>query len=195
MPTYSPELTLRAARNLYFAVNGFKGGGYEDRWVKMKAGPFPIIFPNTEARVRSVKLHDLHHILTEYDTTWAGEAEIGAWEIASGCARHYPAWILNFYAFAIGLLINPRGVYRAFLRGRRSSNLYSTFFSEEVLVREVGVVRQQLRLDEAAKPSSISDRVSFLVSALISAAALCVTGGLLVAPLLVLVLLIRMILR
>jgi NADPH:quinone reductase-like Zn-dependent oxidoreductase len=36
-----------------------------------------------------VKLHDIHHVLTGYDTTWRGKAEIGAWEIASGCGRHY----------------------------------------------------------------------------------------------------------
>src|SRR5205085_10915333 len=121
---YDPQLTLREARELYFEINDFKGGGYDEAWVKMKAGPVPVWFPNTKGRVRAVKYHDLHHVLTEYPTTWRGEAEIGAWEVATGCAGHYPAWLLNLEAFAIGLVINPRGVFRAFVRGRRSGNLY-----------------------------------------------------------------------
>lgn len=103
MAAYSSELTLRDARQQYFVLNGFGDGGYQATWVKLKAGPIPIYFPNTKARVRAVKFHDVHHVLTEYQTTWSGEAEIGAWEIASGCGRHYPAWLLNLNAFAIGL--------------------------------------------------------------------------------------------
>ena len=81
----SDGATLRAARDRYFAANGLGEGGYTDRWVRLMAGPVPIWFPNTAARVRAVRLHDLHHVLTAYETTWTGEAELGAWEIASGC--------------------------------------------------------------------------------------------------------------
>ena len=42
-------------------------------------------------------------MLTEYDTNWVGEAEIGAWEIASGCGRYLAAWVLNLGAFGLGL--------------------------------------------------------------------------------------------
>jgi ubiquinone biosynthesis protein Coq4 len=83
--------------------------------VRLKAGPFVFPFPNTKARVHAVKLHDLHHVLTDYETTWTGEAEIAAWEIASGCGPYYAAWLLNFGALAIGLLIAPRKTCRAFL--------------------------------------------------------------------------------
>ena len=88
MAEYDPHLTLRDARQRYFERGGFGNGGYWDRWVRLKAGPLVIRFPNTQARLRAVKLHDLHHVLTEYDTSWSGEAEIGAWEIATGCGRH-----------------------------------------------------------------------------------------------------------
>ena len=69
MTLYDPQLTLRNARGRYFEINNFNDGGYDDRWLKMKAGPIPISFPNTKARVRAVKFHDLHHVLTEYPTT------------------------------------------------------------------------------------------------------------------------------
>src|SRR5215213_2728485 len=122
MPHYRDEEVVRAARAEYFAHSGFSSdGGYGDRWVQLKAGGVTVFaFPNTAARVRSVRLHDLHHVLTEYDTTWAGEAEIGAWELASGCGRHYPAWVLNSGAVLIGVFLWPRRVLAAFRRGRRS---------------------------------------------------------------------------
>lgn len=169
MSLYSPEATLRAARERYFEINHFEGGGYEEAWVKMRAGPVPIWFPNTVARVKAVRFHDIHHVLTEYPTTWRGEAEIGAWEVSTGCAAHYQAWLLNLLAFAIGLAINPRGVYRAFMRGRRSRNLYRTTFSDELLARKVGDVRRELDLDSAPAPPAPGDRLAFVFWSLASA--------------------------
>jgi hypothetical protein len=69
---------MRDARGQYFALNNFKDGGYDDKWVSLKLGPIPFGFPNTKARIRAVKLHDLHHVLAEYDTSYIGESEIGA---------------------------------------------------------------------------------------------------------------------
>jgi len=159
---------MRAARTEYFDRNNFKDGGYNDAWVSLKVGPIPFGFPNTKSRVRAVKLHDLHHVLTEYDTTWTGEAEIGAWEIASGCADHYAAWLLNMGAFAIGLIIAPGKVYRAFLRGRSSANLYKRTFSDELLAENVGHLRKELRLDGQQPNATLSDKTSFLAWATIS---------------------------
>lgn len=148
MPAYGDALSVREARALYFARAGFGAdGGYGEAWVKLKArGRVVFAFPNTEARIRSVRLHDIHHVLTGYDTSWIGEAEIGAWELASGCGRHLPAWILNLGAVAIGMLIAPRRTLRAFARGRRSGNLYAREFDEALLERTVGELRGELRL-------------------------------------------------
>jgi len=95
--------SLRAARAEYFARAGFPAdGGYGDAWVKVKiAGRFMPLFPNVAPRVRAVKLHDLHHILTGYGTSWTGEAEIAAWELASGCRSYVAAWLLNAGGLAI----------------------------------------------------------------------------------------------
>ena len=148
MAAYDPALSVGESRTLYFARSGFPAdGGYGDKWVKLKAfGRVVFAFPNTEARLRSARLHDIHHVLTEYDTTWTGEAEIGAWELASGCADHYAAWVLNGAAVAVGLLIAPRRTWRAFLRGRRSGNLYRSDYAESLLGRTVGELRAELRL-------------------------------------------------
>jgi hypothetical protein len=160
---YDSQATLRSARQQYFDRAGFDEGGYTERWVKLRAGGLVIVvFPNTAARVRAIKFHDLHHVLADYDTTWTGEAEIGAWEIASGCAQHYPAWLLNLGAFAIGLVIAPRRTFHAFVRGRHSRNLYREPFTDDLLAQTVGAVRTRLGLDEPreAVPSP-ADRLAF----------------------------------
>ena len=169
-PAYAPELTLREARELYFRRNGFDGG-YGGRWVRLQAGPVPLYFPNTAARVRAVRYHDLHHVLTEYPTTWLGEAQIGAWEIASGCGRHYPAWALNFGAFAVGLALGPSAVYAAFLRGRRTANLYHEPWSEALLDQTVGSLRERLRLTGRARAAGLRDRIGFALWAAAAVAA------------------------
>ncbi|MCI0348359.1 MAG: hypothetical protein L0Z53_02950 [Acidobacteriales bacterium] len=158
-----PNLTIRQARAQYFERNQFGAdGGYSNKWVRLKAGPISIYFPNTGARVRAVRFHDIHHVLTGYDTSWLGEAEIGAWEVASGCGRHYPAWILNLHAMAIGLFLNPRRVYRAFVRGRRSANLYSCEFSDTLLEKQINSAQVQLYLDRSIPPGSDRDKVLFI---------------------------------
>ena len=153
-------MTLRQARQEYFDRNGLGDGGYTARWVKFQMGPIPFAIPNTEARKKAVKLHDLHHVLTGYGTTWTGEAEISAWEIASGCRDYLVAWVINFFAFIIGLVIAPRAVYRAFLRGRHSGNFYGVRFQEHLLEKRVDETRRELRVDQTALPV-LTDKLAF----------------------------------
>jgi hypothetical protein len=161
MATYDDALTLRDARRLYFDANGFGEGGYDAKWVTAKMGPIPIAFPNSPQRVRSVRLHDLHHVVTDYATDWTGEAEIGAWEIASSCRDHYAAWVLNLFAMGIGLFIAPSAVWRAFVRGRRSGNLYERDFEDAMLEERVGAMRSRLRLGGANESGGAGDAVAF----------------------------------
>jgi hypothetical protein len=182
MAAYPDGLTVREARARYFAANGFGEGGYDARWVKLQAGPLPLYFPNTAARVAAVRFHDLHHVVTGYDTTWTGEAEIGAWEVASGCARHYVAWLLNLQAMAIGLVMHPQAVFRAFVRGRHSANLYREEFHEALLAPTVGEVRHRLQLDRPPPPPTWGERVGFAGWALLSVLTLLATAAVFVAP-------------
>ncbi len=172
--------TVRAARARYFARNGFDERGYDDRWVRLRAGPIPIVFPNTRARVRSVRVHDVHHVVTGYATTWTGEAEIGAWEIASGCADHAAAWVLNLMALPVGLAIAPRATFHAFVRGRRSRNLYRETIDDALLARQVADLTAALGLDRPVGPATPRDVAAF---ALWSGAALATFALVLAASL------------
>ena len=160
---FPAELTLGEARARLFALSGFApDGGYEDAWVVLKLWRIPLAFPNTAGRRRAVRFHDLHHVLTEYRTDWRGEFEIAAWEVAGGVRRYWEGWLLDLLGFACGLFVYPRRVYRAFMRGRRSRNLYGDVWDDSILARSVGEVRRRLGLDAAEARPTREDRRAFL---------------------------------
>ncbi|MGE0867261.1 MAG: hypothetical protein AB7P03_01775 [Kofleriaceae bacterium] len=152
--------TVRDARAAYFRANGFSEAGYQDDWVRLKLFGIPLAFPSSPSRKRSVPLHDLHHVATGYETTYTGEAEIGAWEIGGGCAEHTAAWVLNTLTMVYGVWIAPRRVYRAFMRGRHSRTLYKTGWSDSLLELTVEELRRHLHLDQ---PATVTwrDRIAF----------------------------------
>lgn len=162
MTLYEPNWDLRRARQAYFDVNGFgDDGGYSAKWVKLKFGPFSVSFPNTQARIRAVRFHDLHHVATEYPTDLEGEAEIGAWEVASSCAHHWAAWGLNLLAMSYGLWMCPRRLFRAFVRGRHSQNLYRREYEDVRLSQTVGELRADLQLAADSPAGSGADIAAF----------------------------------
>ena len=141
--------TLREARARYFAENHFgEDGGYGSPWVDFKLGPLPLPFPNTGSRVRAVGYHDLHHLLTGYRTDLVGEFEISAWELGGGCKDYAAAWILDLSGMAAGMLLSPRRIFRAFVRGRRSRTVYGEDMAT-LLARRVDEVRAE-RVHEAS---------------------------------------------
>ncbi len=165
--TYDPGLSLREARTRYFTDNGFGGaeGNYHERWVKLSLGPIPIAFPNSAARVRAVRYHDLHHVLTGYATTMKGETEIAAWELASGCGSMVAAWVLNLLGMALGLFIDRKALFAAFVRGRHSGNLYDGDELDALLGRPLGEQRARLRLDREPPEATAADRAAFVAYA------------------------------
>lgn len=191
--TYDPGLSLREARARYFIDNDFGGpeGNYGDRWVKVSLGPVPIVFPNSAARVRAVRYHDLHHVLTGYATTMKGETEIAAWELASGCRSMAAAWVLNLLGMALGLVIDRRALFAAFVRGRHSHNLYEGEDLDDLLGRPLGEQRAELRLDREPPEPTAADRAAFVAYAAAGVVLQLVVIALLLLPLVGLVALAR----
>jgi hypothetical protein len=173
--------TLARARDDYFRANDFgPNGGYDDAWVDFKLGPIPMPFPNSPARKRAVRFHDLHHTLTGYDTDVRGEFEISGWEIGSGCAGFVAAWQLNLSGMAGGLFVVPRRTWRAFVRGRQTRNLYRSAYDDALLARRIGEMRRELGLDAPLAPARASDAAWFAAALLAG-----LTIGLVMLPLLV----------
>lgn len=178
LTTYDPSSPMREARATYFAINGFgEDGGYGDAWVDFKLGPLPAPFPNTKGRLEAVRFHDLHHIVTGYDTNLTGEFEISAWELGAGCKDQVAAWALNLAGLAGGLFLAPRRTFRAFVRGVHSRSLYGLEL-EQLLDRDVAEVRRETRVDEAQGAAADGKATAAFVAA---AAAGLVVGGLFLA--------------
>jgi len=140
------DVTLREALERHLAKHGFPpDGGLSEKWAVVRVGPIPVCVPNVSARRRAVPFHDLNHVVSGYGHDDVGEAEVGAWELASGCKTYLAAWILNWSALLLGWR-SPRKVFAAFVRGRRSENLYGADL-DVVLGRSVQSLCSDLGLD------------------------------------------------
>ncbi|MFN0173855.1 MAG: hypothetical protein ACKVU0_04330 [Saprospiraceae bacterium] len=147
METYDEHLSIKAALTQLFERFGFPADAYTAKWFALRVGKFPIYLPNIQSRVKVARFHDIHHVLTGYPANWQGEAEIGAWELATGCRTSFVAWFLNSGAVFVGLFLCPGAVFRAFKRGWRTrTNLYHDFEYDPLLDMTVKELRQQIGL-------------------------------------------------
>jgi hypothetical protein len=160
---YDDGLTVREARQAYFDRSGFDTSGYEDRWVKLPAGPLAFYLPNLQGRKKCIAIHDLDHVVTEYETDWRGELRIAGFEIGMGCGRYWFGWMVNSQGVALGVLLYPRDVFRAYVRGRRCTmSLFDLRqVDDRVLERTVGALREEMGLDRADATPAWRDRLLF----------------------------------
>jgi len=137
--------TVRAARAEFFRTNGFPAdGGYGDIDAEAAFGVLTYRVPNPPARAAALRLHDLHHVATDYPTDWRGEAQISAWELASGFGAQPWAWMIMLWGMFTGLMLAPVDTARAFLRGRHSRNLYGVALTPRLLDQPVHELRREL---------------------------------------------------
>jgi len=156
------DRTIREARAAFFAENGFgAGGGYDDAWQEAEFGPLPYRVPNPPARGAALRIHDLHHVATGYTTDWRGEAEISAWELGSGIGPVSYAWVTVVFGLFTGLVGHLGPTYRAFVRGRRSVNLFAYPFDAAWLDMSVGALQRYLRLSAEPHAATVKDRLLF----------------------------------
>jgi len=150
---YPDDITLREARERYFARSGFTAATYTDPWVALPLGPVTVRLPNFGARKKAVKVHDLNHILTGYGTDWHGEFCASGFELGMGIGRSWAAWMINAGGAAGGLLRAPGDVVRAFARGRATkASTYTLLdrWDEAFLDLPLGEVRARVGVPDTA---------------------------------------------
>lgn len=95
------------------------------RWFRVRIGTWAVPMLPIIGYRRSLILHDIHHLVTGYDTTNKGEMEIAAWEIASGgCGRSLFFWLIQLGALLLGLVVCPLRTSAALGTGWHQRNLY-----------------------------------------------------------------------
>jgi hypothetical protein len=94
--------------------------------VPVYTGCMLVPLPNIEARRRYLKYHDIHHLVTGYSVGRIGEGEVSAWELGAGSMFvSTTLGLMNLIALSTGLFLEPRRMWRAFVRGCTSRTLYS----------------------------------------------------------------------
>ena len=139
------SLTLREALAQHLNRAGLTQETYGS-WIPIKIGPFALRLPNPKFRQRTLILHDLHHVLTGYDTSFVGEGQVAAWEAKTGLAPHPMIWVFVLSAFAMGCSIAPAAMRQAWQRGRGGRNLFAAGFRPEMLDLTVGEMRRRCGL-------------------------------------------------
>ena len=123
--------TVRDALTQYYRERGLLGvdetvdARLHERWIHMKVFGRLIPIQPLLGHQGPFLLHDVHHMLTGYGTSYRAELEEAAWEIGSGgCGRWILFWNSRILAFLQGLVLCPRRTLRALRAGRRDRNLY-----------------------------------------------------------------------
>jgi hypothetical protein len=119
-------VTLQDELASFYKRSGFgEVVGARSLTVPVYTGCMLVPLPNIETRRRFLKYHDLHHLVTGYSVGRIGEGEVSAWELGTGSAYVSPLLgVMNLIALSTGLVLEPRRMWRAFLRGCASRNLY-----------------------------------------------------------------------
>ncbi len=170
----SSELSVREALRRYHVANGFKGDAMTEETLQVRVLGHVGDLPNPRFQRPVLARHDLHHVITGYATDLRGEAELGAWEIASGpwhwlspppwaelpsapvdalrgvASRARWAgigafvWLNNGAALLLGVLA-PLRTMKAFLRGLACRSLYVDPAEYEALLEmRVGELRERV---------------------------------------------------
>lgn len=126
-------------------------------WVRAFGLWVPI--PNLANRKQVLPIHDAHHLVTGFDTSEVGEAEIGAWALGAGEGSCL-ALGYDLAAMTLGFVQAPRRVMDAFLWGRSCCSLYHLEPSV-LLAMSTDEARAEARTDRPRRPASSSDSISF----------------------------------
>jgi hypothetical protein len=126
-----PSRTTRSVLANYLASQGVIAAGeppdrwYAGNWIYLRLGNRRVpFFPLIGIR-RPTMLHDLNHLLSNFDTSWRGEFAVAGWELTSGgCGRFLYFWVDRLFFVAIGTLIAPLPTLRGLRSGSGCRNTY-----------------------------------------------------------------------
>lgn len=155
-------MTVRDALASYFERRGIKPHDESiDQWLSEKWVHMTILGRRVPVKpIYGYKpvliIHDVHHLLAGYETTWTGEFEVAAWELGSGgCEGYLLMWGNRFLTTFLGLVFARQATRAAYRRGTRERNLYA-FDCRSILACDVDALRAYV--ENGARPAGLTDR-------------------------------------
>mgnify|MGYP004248651059 CR=1 FL=1 len=144
-------------------MSGFDTQTYTDRWIKLSLGRINVYLPNLPARKRAVGLHDIDHVLTEYDATWRGEFEIAAFELGMGLGRYWFGWFIHCQTLLLGATLSPSASLASYARGRRChGSLFGRDGVDDALLETtIGELRAEIGLDHVTGPPTGKEKAAY----------------------------------
>lgn len=139
------EETVKSARDRYLSRNNMSLDSYTEKGFPIYFGKFTIHIPNPGL----LHLHDLHHVVTGYETGFIGEAEVSAFELRAGC-KHIKILALCIGAILIGFFISPKRILKAWKSAKHATALYRTKITYDALL-EMKVVDLRKKLGIPSK--------------------------------------------
>ena len=82
-----------------------------------------------------IHIHDIEHILNDCDVSWKGEGFISGWEISTGLWKQFPIGLLSIWAMGYSFWINPKSVFKGFIKGINNIGIIDLNISKEVLMQ------------------------------------------------------------
>ncbi len=164
MSSSTSDTPRKKLAEFYKQFNLDSDGGQSKSYVKIEiGGGLAFYLPNLESRKKAVVKHDVHHLLTGYSGLLAGESEISAWELRSGCWKYPFAFFINLSGMLTGLLFNLPAVFRAWTKGRTTTNLYQLELTEDEILDTPTETLQKIINWTATPEKAIGyDYISFL---------------------------------
>ncbi len=103
------------------------GVDVNDPWYQMPFFGRRVRLFKIEGRIKeALTAHDVHHLVTGFDTGLKGECELCAWELGSGGCHTYVAFWLDRLLFApIAFVCAPIHFLRAFWAGLGARNTFA----------------------------------------------------------------------
>jgi len=161
--TDSAYLSITEALRRHYVSNNLSTDGdcENKRWALLSLGRVEVRVKNFDWRRRALMRHDLHHLITGYRCTAAGEFQIATWEFAAGRFPNVLSTLFCLPLVGVGAVAIPRRSFRSYVLGRRSRTLYAIYSDDELLASNVTELR--LRCLPSIPPSAtVVDIITYI---------------------------------
>ena len=129
-------MTIERLLRDFYKENGLpENGGDDQNTFHIKILGINFKLPNPKFRQDVIHIHDIEHILNDCDVSWKGEGFISGWEISTGLWKQFPIGLLSIWAMGYSFWINPKSVFKGFIKGINNIGIIDLNISKEVLMQ------------------------------------------------------------